>query len=176
VEHQVERIVERDDDALSEPVMRKWYPVLVAVPFPTFSAPVRAELIGRCATFDELATTILRVARRDNRPGGHFSVLSDLPEPLPEPLHAPLLQLAPELQDDAFEDVLLRLLPADNEQARELARSALREALELSSQFKLDLNAAASRDGGQGPQTKLALNAHVQSFDAWSVRHGKLLS
>ena len=91
----------------------------------------RTELIRRCAKFDELATTILRIARRDNRPGGNISVLSDLPEPLPEPLHAPLLQLAPELQDDTFEDVLQRLLPAGSVEARELARTAVREAAPL---------------------------------------------
>jgi nucleoside phosphorylase len=118
-------------DALGATVWRKWCPVLVAVPFPTFSASVRADLIQRCAGFEELTTTILRVARRDNRSGGHLSVLSDLPEPLPGPLRAPLLQLAPDLQDDAFADVLERLLREGNEEARELARTAVREATPL---------------------------------------------
>ena len=115
-------------DVLSEAVWRRWCPVLVAVPFPTLSAPIRAELFRRCAALEELTSTILRVAHRDDRPGGHAFVLSELPERVPEPLHAPLLQLAPKLSDDAFEDVLELLLPAGNEQARELARTAVREA------------------------------------------------
>lgn len=115
-------------DTLGERVWRKWCPVLVAVPLPALAAPVRTELIRRCATLDELAMTIQRVARRDNRLGHRVSVLSELPEPVPEPLHAPLVLLAPELQDDAFEDVLERLLPSGNEEAGELARTALRQA------------------------------------------------
>ena len=114
-------------DALAQAAWRKWCPVLVAVPFPTFSAPILVELIRRCAEFEELSATILRIARRDNRPD-RVSVVSELPETLPLQLHAPLLQLAPELQDDAFGDVLKRLIRGGNEEARNLARAAVREA------------------------------------------------
>ncbi|HEY0477793.1 MAG TPA: hypothetical protein VGD37_09725 [Kofleriaceae bacterium] len=115
-------------DAIAEPAWRRWCPVLVALTFPSIAAPPRAELIRRCASFEELATTIVRVARRDNQREGHVSVLSELPDPLPQPLHAPLLMIAPELADDAFEDALDILVRAGNEQARELARATLRDA------------------------------------------------
>ena len=114
-------------DALGDTVWRKWSPVLVAVPFPTLGAPELADLIRRSAAYEELTAAIVRVARRENRPGGHVFVLSSLPESVPEPLHEPLLRLAPELQDDGFEDVLERLVPANNQEARELARVAVRE-------------------------------------------------
>jgi hypothetical protein len=55
-------------------------------------------------------------------------------------------------------------------------RQALREALELAAKLKIDLGGAASRDGGQGLQSKLAVQGHVKELDAWSVRFGRLLS
>jgi nucleoside phosphorylase len=116
-------------DAIAEPALRRWCPVLVAVPFPPMSDAERTELISRCATFDELATTIVRVARRDNRRGSHVGVLYELPRSLPEPLHATLLLVAPEFGDDEFEDAVELLLRAGNERVRDLARTAVRDAV-----------------------------------------------
>jgi chromosome segregation ATPase len=60
-------------------------------------------------------------------------------------------------------------------------RAALREALELASQLKIDINAAhaTTRDTGGSlgnPQIARVVAAHLSAVDAWAVRYGKHLS
>jgi hypothetical protein len=60
-------------------------------------------------------------------------------------------------------------------------RAALREALELASQLKIDINAAhaTTRDTGGSlgnPQIARVVAAHLGAVDAWAVRYGKHLS
>jgi len=114
-------------DSLSSAVWRRWIPVLVSFTLPNISPPARCELFNRCIAFDELPAAILRVGRRDSRPGRYATFLSELPDPLPEQLHEPILQLLPELQDEAFENALQLLRRARCEEAREIARVTVRE-------------------------------------------------
>jgi nucleoside phosphorylase/DNA-directed RNA polymerase specialized sigma24 family protein len=115
-------------DAIPAPAWRRWCPVLVALTFPSITPTLRAELVRRCASFNELATTVVRVARRDNDHGAHVSVFSELPDPLPDPLQEAVSVIAPELGDDAFEDAIRLLVRAGNEVGRDLARAAVRDA------------------------------------------------
>lgn len=114
-------------DAISEAAWRRWCPVLVGLSFPEIAAQTRTKLIEHCARYDELASAIVRLVRRDNRPGAHVSVLRELPEPLPEPLHASVLALVPELDDSSFEDALGLLVSSGSATAAELARVTLRD-------------------------------------------------
>lgn len=113
---------------IEERVWRTWCPVLVALTHPSLTSSERSDLVHRCASFEELADTIVKVVRRDSQRGDYVSAIRELPDPVPAPLQVPLLSLAPDLGDVAFEEMVELLGRGGDQGACELARVALRDA------------------------------------------------